>query len=134
MSEFVARQRGKRLPVFEGLHLLYVLAKGVEPIHRLGEYHGDLHRENVMVRRQGLGYDVRLIDLYHWGRPSAANTFEDVCDLIRIFYDAIGGAKHYAKHPPEVKAICCGLKRGLIGRKFKTAGQLREYLENIEWD
>ena len=55
-------------------------------------------------------------------------------DLIRLFYDAIGGPRHYAKHPREIKAICCGLKRSLILKKFKTAGQLRTYLENMEWE
>jgi hypothetical protein len=32
-----------------------------------------------------------------------------------------------------VKAICRGLKRSLILQNFRTAGQLREYLETIEW-
>ena len=51
-----------------------------------------------------------------------------------VFYDVIGGAKHYTKYPPVVKEICRGLKRTLILRRFRTAGQLREHLENIEWD
>jgi len=54
--------------------------------------------------------------------------------MVRIFYDCLGGAKHYAKQPPQVKDVCNGLKRTLILNKFKTAGQLQRYLENIEWD
>jgi len=55
-------------------------------------------------------------------------------DLIRLFYDALGGQKHYAKHPPEVKAICCGLKHSLALKKFNSAGKLSRYIENMQWD
>ena len=134
LSEFVARQSGKRLSHFEGLHLLHALAVGVESIHQAREYHGDLHDDNIIVRRYGLSFDVKLVDMYNWGSPSAMNIRDDVCDLIRIFYDAIGGARFYAKHPPEIKGICCGLKRSLIMRKFRTALQLRQYLETMSWE
>ncbi len=134
LCEMLKRQPGGRLTVFEGLHLLHSLASGVECIHLLGEYHGDIHDENIIVNRYGLGFDVKLVDLFHWGASKASNIRQDVFDLIRVFYDVIGGARHYARHPPVVKEICCGLKRTLIQRKFRTAGQLREYLETIEWD
>jgi len=134
LFELLKRQPGKRLTVFEGLHLLHSLASGIECIHLLGDYHGDIHDENIIVNRYGLGFDVKLVDLFHWGAPKASNIQQDVCDLIRVFYDVIGGAKRYARHPPVVKEICCGLKRTLILRKFRTAGQLREHLETIEWD
>jgi len=134
LSEFVKRQPGKRLTYFEGLHLLHSLASGIECIHRQGDYHGDLHDQNIIINRYGLGFAVRLLDLFHWGPPSAANIQDDVCDLVRIFYDVIGGAKFYSKQPPVVKDICCGLKRGLILKKFKTAGRLREYLEAMDWN
>jgi serine/threonine protein kinase len=133
LSSFVARQPGKRLPVFQALHLLHALAAGIEKIHNLREYHGDLHDDNVIVRRYGLAFDLRLVDMYHWGPASPENIHEDVCNLIRIFYESIGGAKRYAKHPPEVKAICCGLKRSLILSKYRNAGQLRQYLETMQW-
>ena len=133
LSGYLNRQRGKRLPVFEGLHLLHALASGMECIHQSGDYHGDLHSDNIIVNRYGIGFDVRLLDMFHWGAPKPANIHYDVCELIRVFYDAIGGARHYASHPPEIKGICCGLKRSLILRKFRSAGELREYLETIEW-
>ena len=104
----------------------------MESIHVLREYHGDLHTENIIVCKQGLKFDLRLLDLYHWTAPKRENIQDDVCDLIRIFYDVLGGAKTYAKHPPAVKDICCGLKRSLILRKFKNAGHLRKYLEFVE--
>ena len=54
-------------------------------------------------------------------------------DVIRIFYDVLGGARHYARQPAIVKHICKGLKRTLIARNFKTAGQLRRFLETTRW-
>ena len=57
----------------------------------------------------------------------------DVVDLIKLFYEMLGGQKHYAKLRPEIKAIICGQKQSLIFSKFRTAGKLREYLENMEW-
>ncbi len=133
LSEFLARQPGHRLGVFQALHLLHALAAGIECIHEQREYHGDLHDENIIVRRYGLGFDLKVLDLFHWGAAKAANIHSDVVDLIRIFYDAVGGRRFYARQPPVVKAICCGLKRSLILTKYRTAGQLRSYLETLEW-
>lgn len=133
LSDFLARQPGNRLTAFQGLHLLHALATGIAMIHNLREYHGDLHTENVIVRRYGLGFDLKLIDMIHWGAPKPENIHDDVCDLIRIFYDAIGGQRYYARQSPEIKAVCCGLKRSLILKKFRTAGRLREYLETMHW-
>jgi serine/threonine protein kinase len=134
LSEFLDKQPGKRLNAFQGLHLLHALASGIECIHQMREYHGDLHAENIIVQRYGIGFDLKLLDLFHWGAPKKENIHDDVVDLIRIFYDAIGGKRHYARQPRQVKAICCGLRRSLILKKFRSAGQLREYLENITWD
>ena len=134
LSDFVARQPGKRMPVFQALHLLYALVVGIESIHNLREYHGDLHDENVIVRRHGLSFDLKLVDMFHWGPASQENINDDVCNLVRIFYDAVGGQKRYAKLLPEAKAVCCGLKRSLILKKYRNAGQLRQYLETMQWD
>ncbi len=134
LGDFLARQPGKRLTAFQGLHLLHALASGIEGIHHRREYHGDLHPANIIVQRYGLGFDLKLLDMFHWGAPKPENIHDDVCDLVRIFYDAVGGQKHYARQLPEVKAICCGLKRSLILKKFRTAGQLREYLETMQWE
>lgn len=133
LSDYINAQRGKVLGVFQAVHLLHALAVGIEDVHDRGEYHGDLHSENIIVRRLGLSFDLKLIDLFHFGRCTAENRRDDLCDLIRIFYDAIGGQKRYAIQPPEVKAICCGLKRSLIVRKFKHVHGLRVYLENQSW-
>lgn len=132
-SNFLKKQPGKRLRPFQALHLLHSLTKGIEEIHKLGEYHGDLHPENIIVRRYGLSFDLKLLDMFHWSTPKRQNIQDDICDLIRIFYDALGGAQRYPKHPPPVKTICCGLKRSLILKKFKTTKQLREHLETLRW-
>jgi len=133
LSRFIERQPGKRLPPFQAVHLLHALTSGIDAIHKMGEYHGDLHSDNVIVQRFGLGFDLKLLDMFHWGAPRAENIHNDVLNLIRIFYDALGGQKHYARLPREVKSICCGLKRSLILRKFRTAGRLRAHLETMEW-
>lgn len=134
LGSYVRRQRGRRLLPFQAVHLLHALASGIECIHAMGEYHGDLHEDNIIVQRSGLGFELKLIDLYHWGAPSAANIRNDVFMLIRLFYDVLGGQHHYAKQPHAIKAICCGLKHSLIAKKFRTAGQLRTYLETMAWD
>ena len=71
LSEFLERQPGKRLHYFAALHLLHSLASGLEDIHRMGEYHGDLHTDNIIVQRSGLKFDLKILDLYKWGRATA---------------------------------------------------------------
>ena len=134
LTEYLAKQPGKRLHPFQALHLLYALAKGMECIHDSGEYHGDLHAGNIIVQKVGLDYDLKLLDMFHWNDTKAENIRSDVMDLIRIFYDALGGQKYYAKHPREIKEICCGLKHSLALKKFNSAGKLRRYIENMQWD
>ncbi|MCB0407138.1 MAG: protein kinase [Bdellovibrionales bacterium] len=134
LENFLKRQKGHRLHPFQAVHLLHVLASGIEEIHRLKEYHGDLHTGNIILQRYGLTFHVKLVDLFHMGKATPTNIKYDVCDLIRVFYECIGGNKYYQKQPIAVKEICCGLKNSLILKKFKTAGQLKAYLENMEWE
>ncbi len=134
LSELIKHQPRKKIGIFRGLHLLHALVLGLEAMHQQKIYHGDLHAENIIVKRIGLGFELKLLDMYHHGgNARRINMDEDICDSIRIFYDALGGKKYYASHPPEIKQICLGLKRSLINKKFRSATQLRMYLENIEW-
>lgn len=133
LSKFINRQLGKRLHPFEAFHLLYALTAGLEQIHRVKEYHGDLHDDNILVQRRGIGFEVKLVNFYHWGPASRENRREDIINAIRLFYDAIGGRRRYRAQSPEVRAICCGLRRDLITRKFPTVTHLREYLESFDW-
>ena len=133
LSDFLKRQPGRRLNPFQGVHLLHALALGIEAIHNEGEYHGDLHTDNVIVLRHGLGFELKLLDMFSWGAPNAENIQHDVFDLIRIFYDALGGVRWYRRQPQEIKDICRGLKRTLIAKEFRSAGQLCQHLETMEW-
>jgi len=133
LSEFLARQPGGRVRPFEGMHLLYALSKGMAEIHRAGEYHGDLHADNIIVRRYGLDFELKLLDLFHLDDTKAENRRTDILDIIRIFYDALGGQRLYAKQPAEVKRIVCGLKRTLILKKFPTMNRLVKHLESMSW-
>jgi serine/threonine protein kinase len=133
LSDFLKRQPGGRLLPFQALHLLHALVVGMECVHRLREYHGDLHTDNVMVSRYGLRFDLKIMDMFHWSAPKRENIQDDIVSLIRLFYDALGGAKYYTRQPDEVKAICCGLKRTLILKKFPTVSHLRQFLETMQW-
>ena len=134
LSDFLNHQKGKRLPPFQAVHLLYALASGIEQIHHAREYHGDLHTENIIVNRYGLGFDLKVIDFYHWSAPKRENIQSDIVDMIRLFYDILGGAKYYNGQPGNIKEICCGLKRGLILKKFPTTSRLQEHLVSMSWD
>lgn len=133
LSAFVARQRGKRLRPFEALHVLYALARGVEPIHHMSEYHGDIHSDNVIMRRKGIGFEVKLLDFFDLGAPTREKIQYDIIDLVHTLHEMIGGAACYSKAGPVVHQLVKGLKHTLILKQFRTAGQLREALENLQW-
>jgi serine/threonine protein kinase len=133
LSTFIKRHRGGRIGVFQGLHLLYALALGVESIHLNGEYHGDLHLDNIIIKRAGLGFDLKVIDMHHWGDSKKDNRDEDIIKMINLFFECLGGQKTYKNHPQEIKDIIKGLKRGLILKEYKTVSHLRVHLETLNW-
>ena len=134
LADFIKRQRGKRITAFQGLHLLHALVSGLEQIHLHNEYHGDLHEENIIVSRYGLGFDLKLMDSFHWPDSKRSNFQEDLINAIHILYSVTGGRKHYSNQPRVIKEICCGLKRSLILNKFRNTSQLREHLETLTWE
>ena len=97
------------------------------------EYHGDLHADNIIVTRRGLGFDLKLIDLFHRETSHRSNVEDDIVDLAHILYHMVGGRRHYAGQPPEIKEICKGLRRDLIVARWRSAEQLRRHLETMEW-
>ncbi len=133
LSALVARQPGGALPPYDALVLTHQLAQGLEEIHAARHYHGDLHAENVLVRRAGIRFRLRLVDFYHYGPTTKQQQRDDVLDLVRLLYDATGGRGRYASQPPEIKRICKGLRRGLIRKAFPSARHLRKYLETFSW-
>lgn len=133
LSEFMARQPLRRLSTFEALHVLHALASGIAPIHSRGEYHGDIHVDNIMVRRRGIGFELKLIDFFDLGRPGRSKIQKDVLNLVEVFHEVVGGRRHYAKQPAVVKGIIRGLKDSLILERFNTAGAIQRHLEALEW-
>ena len=133
LSEFLAAQPEGRLPCFEALHVLYDLAKGIAPIHARGDYHGDIHEHNIMIRRAGIGFDVKLLDFFDLGRPGRDKVRKDVLNLVEVLHTIVGGRKHYAGQPPVIKEIVRGLKDSLILQRFHSAGDIQRHLEELEW-
>lgn len=134
LEGFIRRQPGRRLPPVEALYLIHALTAGLEQIHNAGDYHGDIHDGNIMVKRRGVLFDMKLVDFYPQGRASRRMMEEDVIQLVRVLYDAVGGRRHYGRQPRQIKEICLGLRRDLIARKFPSAGHLRRHLESFSWD
>jgi len=133
LPELVRERPGRRLEIFEALHLLHGLAEGLECIHDAGLYHGDLHAENILARRQGLSFELKVFDFFHHGRPSRDNRQDDVIGAIQVFHECLGGARRYASQPPGIKEICRGLKHGLLRERFPTVRRLRWHLESLDW-
>jgi serine/threonine protein kinase len=88
LYRFLRRQPGRRLRPFPALHLLHSLVSGLESIHASGEYHGDLHSENIIVQRYGLGFELKVLDLFNWGSSTSENRRHDLLDAVRVFYEA----------------------------------------------
>ena len=133
LSEFLASQRHHALTTFEALHVLYALARGIAPIHARGEYHGDIHDDNIMIRRQGINFEVKLLDFFDLGRPTRSKIHKDVLNLVEVFHVIVGGRERYARQPKVVKDIIRGLKDSLILARFQSAGDIQRHLENLQW-
>ena len=86
------------------------------------------------MRKESKEFLFKLLDLFHWGPANRENRHHDLCSIIRIFYDALGGARFYAKQSRRIKDIVRGNKRSLILKRFPTATHLRLYLEALGWD
>lgn len=134
LPDFLETLPGKRFSLFEGLHFLHALARGLEQVHMALECHGHVTKENIMVTRHGLGFQVKLVDLVQASTQTKPETIrEDVYNILKVFYESIGGARVYAKLPEEIKEIFCGLRRSLVAKKFRNAGALRRHLETMRW-
>lgn len=133
LSTLLSEQPEERFTSFEALHILRAIAEGVAPIHQAGEYHGDLHTENIIVKRRGIGFSIKLLDFFDLGRSTKQRREEDVLDLIQILYELIGGATYYKNTRSSVKDIVRGRKRSLIFKNFRSAKELVEYIDRLEY-
>lgn len=134
LSDFIKSQPGKRLHPFQALHLLHALVSGVERIHQLGEYHADIHTDNILVEYVGLEFKLKLLDPFHWvGATKHDGQRDDITNIIEVFYTCLGGKEKYSPQPQMVKDICMGMKRPYILKKFKSIYKLKGHIENVVW-
>lgn len=134
LTDFLRAQPEGRLTTFEALHVFHALAKGIAPIHARGEYHGDIHEGNIMIRRRGVDFEIKLLDFFDLGRPGPAKIRKDVLNMVQVFYALVGGRAHYARQPKVVKQIVRGLKDSLILERFKNAMDIQRHLEEWTWE
>lgn len=134
LEDLIRLQPGRRFRPFTAACLLHALATAVVEIHDAGEYHGDLHEGNVLVARRGIRFQVHMVDMLATAKGVREGRRGDVLDLVRLFYESVGGKARYPSQPQWVKDICRGLRRGLILERFPTADALRRHLERFEWD
>jgi tRNA A-37 threonylcarbamoyl transferase component Bud32 len=134
LTDFLKEQSGGRLHPFEALHLLHSLSHGLAQVHQLRESHGDIHASNVMVRRHGLSFEVKVIDFFQWSAAKPDQLQNDVLGLIEILFTCVGGSRHYPRQPQVIKDIVRGRKATLVGERFRTAVHLRDYLSALPWE
>lgn len=134
LQTFIDSQPGKRLTPFMALNVLAALTEGLDEVHDAGEYHADVHTENILIQPRGVHFELKLIDFYEWGRTTKAKQEQDILDTARVLYDMVGGKKHYAKQPAPVRHICAGLQHKRILERFPTIGALDIYLHNYPWE
>ena len=106
----------------------------MECIHQAGEYHGDLHTDNIVVERYGVTFQLKILDFFTASGSKREARQTDIHEVVRVFYDALGGARFYARQPKVVKDIVLGLKRSLILKRYPTMTHLRQHLETLSWD
>ena len=133
LEQWVNAHRGRRLHPYQALHVFYELVRGLENVHAAGEYHSDVHVQNILIQPRGVRFELKLIDFYDWGPPARYKQKQDIVDSIRVFYDCLGGRAAYARQSPELRWIIAGLKRSLILKRFTTIAALRTHLESFPW-
>lgn len=133
LADLIRERPRRRLPAFEALHLIHAVARGVAEIHALRTYHGDIHEHNILVERHGLGFRIKLIDLYLHPRDTTDQRRLDVVDIAYLLYRLVGGPQGYPGSPELVKQIVCGRRRRTIFRRFPTAGALVQFMEGYTW-
>lgn len=133
LESWVKNHRGARLQPFVALCVLHALAVGLEEVHATGEYHSDIHAENILVQRLGVRFKLKLIDFYDWGRSSRAKQLEDVIQSVRLFRDIVTGTQSPAKLPEQVRWIISGGRRDRISARFPSMSALRQHLETFDW-
>lgn len=134
LERWIERHPDRRLSPYRALCVLYDLVRGLEAIHALGEYHADVHSQNILIRPVGVRFEIKLIDFYDWGKPTRYKQRQDVMDTVRILHELIGGRAQYRHAPAELKRIIKGLQHKRVLKQFPTITALRNHLESFEWE
>ncbi|HMQ10336.1 MAG TPA: protein kinase [Oligoflexia bacterium] len=136
VQAYLKKFHPKGMPYYQALHLFYAIVCACQEIHKHKEWHGDLHLENIMLQQSGFHYDIKLIDIFHTAHSpnDKGSPLEDLYDVCDILYELIGGSKRYAQQPQIIKDICCGRKKSLIKKKFKSTRILKDFLETTPWE
>ncbi len=130
---WVDKHRGHRLAPYIAMHVLYNLVRGLECVHAMGHYHADVHSQNILIKPVGVGFELKLIDFYDWGKPTSNKFRQDILDTIGVFYECLGGRSWYGKMPVDIRRICAAQRSDLILKRFPTMSALRSHLESFEW-
>lgn len=133
LDAWLKKHRGGRITPFMALHVLYALVQGLEAVHAKGEYHADVHSQNILINPVGVRFDLKLLDFYEWGKPTRWKQQHDIVDCIRVFVECMGGRDHYNKLPREIRYIACNLRYNTIVKRFPSMTALRRHLELFEW-
>jgi len=133
LENWIGKQRGGKVQPYVALHVLYELVRGLEAIHELREYHADVHSQNILIQPMGVGFELKLIDFYNWGRNSKEKQQQDILDAIGVFSECLGGRERYQNQCDEVRYILAGLKSNHILNRFPTMNALRVHLEHFYW-
>ena len=134
LSDYQAACDVEHIHYYEALQIVYEIAKALEKIHATGSYHGHLNPENIIMRRRGLKFDVKLIDCIDWGGSKRENIKKDVYDLIKIYYQLIGGKESYQDLPKCLKKVMMGVRRTKLAENFKNASALVHHIEQMQWE
>jgi hypothetical protein len=86
-----------------------------------------------MIRRQGIGFEVKLLDFFDLGRPTRSKVQKDVLNLVQVFHTLVGGRRRYGDQPRVVKDIVRGLRDSLILQRFGSAADIQHHLETLDW-
>ncbi|HPF12660.1 MAG TPA: lipopolysaccharide kinase InaA family protein [Planctomycetota bacterium] len=131
LQRWIERHKDKRVDDYVALTILHRLVAGLEQIHAAGQYHSDVHTENILIEQSGIDFRLKLIDFYEWGKPTRTKMLQDILGASRVLYDMLGGRKFYKDALPESKYVCAGLRSDLILERFPTASSMRHYLETF---
>lgn len=133
LERWIRHHRAGKVPLYVALHVLYQLVRGLEAVHALGEYHADVHSQNILIKPRGIAFDIRLVDFYDWGKPARFKQQQDIYDTIQVFIELVGGKATISRQRPETRHLCGAGRWDLILKRFPTMTALRRHLETFEW-